>query len=188
MSPLRLTARELKAQEFARRMRGYDPEEVDRFLGLVADDLEGLEGECDRLAQRVAELEEQLGEYRDLERSLRDALILASEAGQLAQRRAEAVLSEAEAKRQSIIREGEQRCREILGEAEVKRRELALEVEGLQGRRSYLLSRLRSLVDDQRAMLEAHDSPSARDAPSPGRVVSIAPAKTGAAVGEDLSR
>jgi DivIVA domain-containing protein len=188
VSPLRLTARELKAQEFARRMRGYDPEEVDRFLGLVADDLEGLEGECERLAHRVAELDEQVGEYHDMERSLRDALILASEAGERAQQRAEAVLAEAEAKKLSIVREGEQCCREILGEAESKRRELLLEVEGLQSRRSYLLSRLRSLVDDQRAVLEANDASSGRDAPSLGRVVSIAPAKSGAAVGEDLSR
>jgi len=154
-------------------------------LSLVADDLAGLEGECDQLAQRVAELEERLAEYQDMERSLRDALILASEAGELAQRRAEALLSEADTKKQSILREGEERCREMLGEAEARRRELILEVEGLQSRRSYLLSRLRSLVEDQRAVLEAHDAPIGREAASPARVVSIAPAKSGAAVGED---
>ncbi len=185
MSPFRVTARELRQQEFARRLRGYDPDDVHRFLAAAADDVEAGEHERERLKRRVAELEEELGGLRDMERSLRDAMVLASEAADRAQRRAETLLSEAEAKRRDLIRDAELRCREMLGEADARRHELGLEVEALVRRRSYLLSRLRSLVDDQRAILKAHEERAARDAPSPARLIPIPAPKSGAAVGDD---
>jgi cell division initiation protein len=185
VAPLRLTARDLREQQFARRLRGYDPEDVHRFLVAVADDLQAFEDERERLKRRVAELEEQLGELTDLERSLRDAMVLATEAGELAQRRADSLLSEAEAKRQSLLRDAEMRCREMISEGEAKRHELGLEVEALVRRRSYLLSRLRSLVDEQRAILKAHEETSEREAPNLARLISIPAPKSGTAVGDD---
>jgi len=177
--PFRFTARDLKQQQFARRWRGYDPDDVHRFLAAAAEDLEAAEHERERLKRRVAELEQELGQLHDLERSLRDAMVLASEAAELAQRRANALLSDAEAKRQDLIREAEARCREIVGQAEEKRHDLTLEVEALVRRRSYLLSRLRSLVDEQRAIL-AQEERAERDAPSPARLIPIPPPKSGA--------
>jgi cell division initiation protein len=173
----------MREQEFARRLRGYDPEEVHRFLELVAVDLEGLEGECGRLARRVAELEDQLAGFHDMERSLREAMVLASEAGETARKRAAALVSEAEGKQQSLIREAERRCREIIGEAEARRHELGLEIEALESRRSYVLSRLRSLIDDQRAVVEAHGARS-ETTESPVRVVPLPAPKSESAVGE----
>jgi len=184
VSPIRLTAHDLRTQQFPRRLRGYDPDDVHRFLGAAADDFEAIEDDRGHLKRRVAEFEEELVGLRELERSLRDAMVLASEAGELAQRRADTLLSEAESKRQEMIRDAEIRCRKMLGEAEAKRHELVLEVEALVRRRSYLLSRLRSLVDEQRAIL-AHEERAEGDAPSPTRLISIPAPKSGAAVGDD---
>ena len=185
MAPFRLTARDLTQQQFARRLRGYDPDDVDRFLAAASEDLEAAGRECEQLKRRVAELEAELGELRALERSLRDAMVLASEAAELAQRRADALLSEAETKRQDLMRDAERRCREMLASADAKRHELGLEVDALVRRRSYLLSKLRNLVDEQRAILKAHEEPAERDAPSPARLIPIAAPKSGTAVGSD---
>jgi cell division initiation protein len=185
VAPLRLTARDLKEQQFPRRLRGYDPEDVHRFLAAAAEDLGAIEAERDQLKRRVADLEEELGELRDKERSLVDAMLLASEAGEVAQRRADTLLAEAEARRQELIRDAEMRCRELLAEATTRRHELALEVEGLVSRRSYLLSRLRSLVDEQRAILKAHEDRTERDAPAAARLIPMPSPKTGTAAGDD---
>jgi DivIVA domain-containing protein len=185
LAPLRLTARDLKAQQFPRRLRGYDPEDVHRFLAAAAEDLEALEGERDRLARRVAELERELADLREKEQSLVDAMLLATEAGDLAQRRAGALVAEAETRHRELIRDAELRCREMLGEASAKRHELALEVEALASRRAYVLSRLRNLVDEQRAILKAHEERADRDAPTAARLIPMPPPKTGTASGDD---
>jgi DivIVA domain-containing protein len=160
---MRLTPLDIRKQEFAQRFRGYEPEEVDTFLDLIAEDVEKLLTDRNQLADRVAALEQQLNEFRVIEKSLRDALVMAekmqSEANESAQRRADGVLREAEIRAQGIVGEGETRCREILAEAENRRRSLIMELEALESQRTYALNKFRSLLDDQRAVLEAHLSP-----------------------------
>jgi DivIVA domain-containing protein len=46
---LRLTPLDIKKQEFKRSMRGYDPEEVNAFLEMVAEEFEALHREKNRL-------------------------------------------------------------------------------------------------------------------------------------------
>jgi cell division initiation protein len=156
----KLTPLDIRKQEFPQRFRGYDPDEVDTFLDLIADDAEGLTNERNHLQERVATLETQLAEFREMERSLRDALVMAekmsTEANENAQRRIDSMLREAEVKAIGIIGEAESKSREILMDAENRRRALLLELEALESQRSYALSKFRSLLDDQRAVLEAH--------------------------------
>ena len=45
-------------------MRGFDPEEVTRFLGETAEELEQAVKEIDRLRQEAARTETTLAEYR----------------------------------------------------------------------------------------------------------------------------
>lgn len=156
----KLTPLDIRKHEFPQRFRGYDPDEVDTFLDLVADDAEELINERNQLQGRVGTLETQLSEFRDIERSLRDALVMAekmsAEANENAQRRIDSMLREAEVKAIGIIGESESKSREILMDAENRRRALLLELEALESQRSYAISKFRSLIDDQRAVLEAH--------------------------------
>ena len=185
MAPFRLTPRDLTQQRFARRLRGYDPDDVDRFLAAASEDLEAAGRDCEQLKRRVADLEAELAELRALERSLRDAMVLASEAAELAQQRADALLSEAETNRQQLMRDAERRSREMIAAVDAKRNELGLEVDGLVRRRSYLLSKLRRLIDEERAILRAHEEPAERDGPSPARLIPISASKGGTVVGDD---
>ena len=68
-----------KREDFRRALRGYEPADVDNFLELVADRLEQLVKENLTLAERVARLEAEVGEYRERERALTDALVTAQE-------------------------------------------------------------------------------------------------------------
>lgn len=162
---MRLTPLDIRKQEFPQRFRGYDTDEVDTFLDLIADDVEQLLTERNQLADRSAALEAQLAEFREIEHSLRNALVLAektsSEASETAQRRADAQVREAEVRAQEIIGEGETKSRALVAEAENRRRALLMELEALESQRTYALSKFRSLIEDQRAVLDAHLAPRA---------------------------
>jgi DivIVA domain-containing protein len=74
---MKLTPLDIRRSEFSRSMRGYNREEVESFLTIVADEVEGLIGEHRELTRRVEELQKQIDEYRDLERTLTETLIAA---------------------------------------------------------------------------------------------------------------
>ena len=44
---MRLTPLDIQSHHFARSLRGYSPEEVDAFLRMVAEDLEGVIRDAD---------------------------------------------------------------------------------------------------------------------------------------------
>jgi len=67
-----------KKGDFRRSLRGYEPALVDDFLDLAADRIEQLARENSSKSERLAELERRVGEYRDRERALTDALVIAS--------------------------------------------------------------------------------------------------------------
>ncbi len=166
---MRLTPLDIRRQEFPQRFRGYDPEEVDTFLDLIADDVEALINEKTQTAERIVALEAQLAEFKEIEKSLRDAFVMAekmsTEASDSAQRRAEAMVQEAELKARNIVGEAEGKGRQILSDAETRRRSLILELEALESQRNYTLAKFRTLIEDQKAILEAH-STSRGNAPS----------------------
>ena len=177
----KLTPLDIRKQEFPQRFRGYDPTEVDTFLDLIADDAEALTLERNQLQERLGTIESQLAEFKDIERSLRDALVMAekmsAEVNENAQRKTESLLREAEVKSYSIIGEAEARARDIIVDAENRRRALLLELEALDSQRSYALSKFRNLLDEQRAVLEVHlmSRPGAIGLSTPGGTTLVPP-------------
>jgi cell division initiation protein len=72
---MKLTPLDIRRNEFTRSLRGYDREEVESFLTMVADEVEGLVGENRELSRRVDEHEKALDEYRGVESTLMETLI-----------------------------------------------------------------------------------------------------------------
>jgi cell division initiation protein len=97
---MRLTPLDIREQQFRRVMRGLDPDEVQQFLATVASEFETLVASSNELRQRVVDLEEKVGEYRSMEKALRDTLLTAEkvmgDAKESAQREAALILREAE--------------------------------------------------------------------------------------------
>lgn len=185
----RLTPIDIRKQEFPKGFRGYDPGEVDTFLDIIANDLESLTLERNQLQERSTSLESQLAEFKEIERSLRDALVMAermsAEASENAQRRIESMLREAEVKSYSIIGEAEAKGRDIILDAENRRRALLLELEALDSQRAYALSKFRSLLDEQRGVLEVHlmSRPGSSHLPGPGGSTLVPPRESASAPG-----
>jgi cell division initiation protein len=146
---MRLTPLDIREQQFRRVMRGLDPEEVEAFLANVATEFEQLVAGNNELRQRVVELEERIGEYRSMEKALRDTLLTAEkvmgEAKESAQR--EAAL---------IIREAEVSVQRSKGRLQQDLAQLQNDLGELRRVKDAYLTRVRWLLRSQLEMLDGH--------------------------------
>jgi cell division initiation protein len=122
---LRLTPLDIKKQEFKRTMRGYDPEEVNAFLEMVAEEFETLQREKNRLDDETLKLRTQLHDYQEVERTLKQTLMNAQESMQVSRdnskREADLVLREAELRAEKIVDDARRRLAELKNELLVVR-------------------------------------------------------------------
>ena len=100
-----LTPLDIQKQEFGVKMRGYNADEVDDFLDLVGADYEKLYRENKELKDKMIVLNKSIEEYKNIETSLRNALLYA-------QNTAEDMKKSANEKAQNIILEAENKARD----------------------------------------------------------------------------
>ena len=87
--PFQLTPNDVRAQEFQRIFRGYDPAQVDEFKTRVAEELDRLVRERIKLDERLQGFQEQLRAFRERERAMNEALLAAQQLRVAAQEQAE---------------------------------------------------------------------------------------------------
>ncbi|MCL6631673.1 MAG: DivIVA domain-containing protein [Alicyclobacillus herbarius] len=145
LSPL-----DIHNKEFSRSFRGYDEDEVDDFLERVMQDYEALIRQNKELEERIAELNERLQHFTNIEESLSKSILVAQET-------AEEVKANARKEAQLIIKEAEKNADRIVSEALNKSRKIALEVEEVQKHAAIFRARFRSLIQAQLEMLESGD-------------------------------
>ena len=100
-----LTPLDIQKQDFGVKMRGYNADEVDDFLDLVGADYEKLYRENKELKDKVMLLNKSIEEYKNIETSLRNALLYA-------QNTAEDMKKNATQKAQDIVHEAEVKARD----------------------------------------------------------------------------
>jgi len=104
---MKITPIEIRKYEFKKVMRGYDVDEVRYFLEMVADELEAVNRDKLELESKAERYDTELHDYRQIEKSLQDALIVAKETSdksiQNARKEAELIIGDAEAKAERII-------------------------------------------------------------------------------------
>ena len=70
-----LTPLEIQKQIFARKLKGFDPDEVRAYLHMVAEEIEILIRDVDRLSRENLMLREDLDDHNQRERILKDTLL-----------------------------------------------------------------------------------------------------------------
>ncbi len=158
---MKLTPLDIRKQEFKKIMRGYDPVEVDTFLEMVAADMEELLRHQKESRERVIELETQLKDYKQIEKTLQQTLLQAQE---VTGKTYESARREAEA----IVREAETRAASIIEAANREVSRLGNEINELKIRREALIGRMRVLLSSELDLLKALDQSAEEQlAPSP---------------------
>lgn len=137
---MNVTPETIEKQLFTQRFRGYDQEEVDRFLDRVSARLSELTNqrdelarERDELAARVRELEQSGGESQESELLQRTLVV--------AQRTADETVHDARATAEQTIADARAEAEEITADA---RRQAAAE----QARAREIAARIRDAVED----------------------------------------
>jgi cell division initiation protein len=146
---MRITPLDVRKQEFRRVVRGVDADEVHAFLATVADEYEAVLTDNKHLREKVMELDEKVGEYRTMERTLRDTLLTAervmTEARQNARKEAELILRDAQLRASQATNNIEQRVDA-----------LRAQIRELRGQRDAFLARMQSLAEAQVGLVSSY--------------------------------
>jgi cell division initiation protein len=156
---MRLTPIQIRKQEFAKKMRGFDPEEVDAFLVTASADFEELLKENMELRAQKSVLTDELQNYKKLEDSLRSLVTqaerAASESSESLRRTSKIVEHEAEVKAQQILNEATQEM--------VRAKSKLAEVKNL---RETMVKTIRTILTAQLDMLNSLESELLRQEPT----------------------
>jgi cell division initiation protein len=144
---MKITPLDIQQKRFSRAMRGYDREEVEAFLSLVASSFEDLVKELNSLREDLARRDEDIAAHRDLERTLQETLVTAQRASdeirESARREGEIAIGEAELQAEKIVQGAHHRFLRIVDDIqEMKRLRVQFEAS------------VRSLVDGHAKLLD----------------------------------
>lgn len=114
---MKLTALEIKQQQFEKSLRGYDTAEVQAFLSLVASEWEHLIGKVRELEAQLDKMDEKLKHYERVEGALHETLQTAKDSADQkligARKEAKNILEKAEMEADSLIRDANQQRQQI---------------------------------------------------------------------------
>ncbi len=117
---MHLTPMDIREQKFTKGLRGYDREEVDSFMELTAEALEGTIRKATLMEEKLKKMARALSEHEERETLLKEAITTAqSMSGAMkvnATKEAELIVSEARVKADALVKEGHQRVAAIQDE------------------------------------------------------------------------
>ena len=121
-----LTPLEIQKQTFSKSFKGYQPEEVRGYLHLVAEEIERLVRDVDRLSRENVVLREELEDHNQRERILKDTLLSA-------QKVSEEVKANARKEGELIVKDAELLSERLVSQAMTRVRSRARD-SGSEGR------------------------------------------------------
>ena len=154
---MRITPLDIQQMVFRVGFRGYDKDEVNRFLEELAQTVESLTLDSTLQRERILSLEQQLAELKRTESTLSSTLLsvqtLAEDLKRNAQREADLVVKEAELKAGELIRQ-----------ARVDLTDTQRDLSALQKQRLLMVERLRASLRMFERMLEVEEQEAFHDA------------------------
>ncbi|MGK2859956.1 MAG: DivIVA domain-containing protein [Thermoanaerobaculia bacterium] len=143
----RLTPIEIQKQVFAKSFRGFDEGEVRAYLSLVAEEVEQMMQEIERLSRENSQMREQLLDHSERERMLKDTLLSAQKVSEdvkaNAHKEASLIVKDAELLSERIVSQAMSR----VGDLERLIQDLKLERKGARRRMQNLIEACQQMID-----------------------------------------
>jgi len=144
---MKISPIEIRQQEFTKKMRGYDPDEVQNFLESLSEELDKLNVENETLKNEIQSLTDQVNEFKKIEKNLQDTLLSAQESS--------AKSLEATKKQTGLmIREAELKASQIIEKARESTNDIRNAVVNLREEKDLILAKLKAIVSSQANLLE----------------------------------
>jgi cell division initiation protein len=144
---MHITPLDIKKQPFRKTLMGFDPDQVNSFLEMVANEFEALIRQNNQQASQLKQTGERLEDYVKIEKTLNQTLLTAQKATDEARVNAQ---KEAEL----IIKDAQIRAHAYEDESRRRVHRLENELMSLKTQRDGFLSRFRALLQTQLEMLE----------------------------------
>ena len=171
-----LTPLDIQKKEFRRTFRGYSDEDVDSFLDRINQDYETLHRENQILKEKLAQNEQNIARYREIEEVLKNTMVMAQKnADELcrntekeikllldqARMEAEQITREAEQEAATLIKDAERRATDMISGSESKVKRIMEEYHRLEKDEQVFRMRFRSFLEAQIKLLnkEEEDGP-----------------------------
>jgi cell division initiation protein len=152
---MNITPLDITQKQFKKAFRGYDAEEVEGFLALVAVEFEGLVKEVMALREDNQRKAEEIADHKSRERALQETLVTAQRASQeirdAARKEAEITIADAELQAEKIVQGAHARFLRIVDD-----------INELKRQRVHFEANVRTLVESHLKLIEAFREP-ARD-------------------------
>lgn len=145
-----ITPLEIQKKEFSKSFRGYNEDEVDKFLDSVCETVETLTNENHDLLDKVEMLNGQIQKYIAMEKTLNETLIVA-------QRTADDVSKVAESNKNNIINEAKNEAEKIIAEANKKSERIESDMEMSKRELKAFKARFKALLHTQLSLLDDSD-------------------------------
>jgi cell division initiation protein len=137
-----ITPVELRNFQFAKKMRGYDPVDVDAVIEEAAGELESLISENHKLEEEIGKLRDRLKTFENIEQSLQQALVTAEEA--------------AKQQQEAASKQAEIRLKQAENEIERKLYSSRREIDGAAGELAELRRQKQAFIAEMQALLQTH--------------------------------
>ena len=155
---MNLTPLEIQKQTFSRSLKGFNLDEVRGYLHLVAEEIERLVRDIDRLARENAMLREDLEEHSQREQILKDTLLSA-------QKVSEEVRANARKEAEMIVKDAELLSERLVNQAMTRVADLEKAIQDLKIERTAARNKLQGTISTVQQLLmldaeeEANDQP-----------------------------
>ncbi|PKK92190.1 MAG: septum formation initiator [Candidatus Wallbacteria bacterium HGW-Wallbacteria-1] len=143
---MKITPIDIHQKVFRKSFRGYDIDEVDDFLEKVGREFEVLFTENQRLKERLERVEDQMKDYIEMEKTLKETLVAA-------QRSSGEMKMNAEKESELIIRESEITAEKMIESAKNEARMIMKELAKLKQQKKLIRLDIKSLLDSYYEML-----------------------------------
>ncbi len=148
---MKITPIDIQQMVFQVKFRGYDRDEVNRFLEELALTVENLNRENSALREKLTATEQQVTDLRRTETTLSNTLVSA-------QTLAEDVKRSAQRESDLIVKEAELKASEIIRQARVSLSDMQRGLADHQKQRLMMVERFRSTLRSFERMLEVEES------------------------------
>lgn len=146
------TPQDIHHKEFrSARFGGYNEEEVDSFLDLVADEFERMVHENTDMVQQLELVRKRVAEFEEMQTSLQSALLAATRSAEVireqARQEAEATVNKAQEEADSLIRGAQEQSRQMTLRAHNERQKLERDFARLRDIKRRYLDSLRQIAE-----------------------------------------
>ena len=156
---MKLTPLDIQQQKFKVKWRGYDAQEVETYLEMVAEDVESLLRGYNKLKDELKKCDTLLVDYRENERSIQQTIMttqkVSDDLKRNAQREAELIISEAKVEAEKISNDAKTQAEKILGNSREEIENKRSEINDLRNRKLECELSFKNMLESQLRLLKS---------------------------------